>query len=50
MELKAIITDDEARKAQKLNYSAPLEKLIKTKAEECEVLSKLHLMCHKKYV
>ena len=50
MEIKGIITDDEARKAQKLNYSEPLEKLIKTKAEECEVLSKLHLMCHKKYV
>jgi hypothetical protein len=50
METKGIITDDEARKAQKLNYSEPLEKLIKTKAEECEVLSKLHLMCHKKYV
>jgi hypothetical protein len=50
MEIKGIITDDEARKAEKLNYSEPLENLIKNKAEECEVLSKLHLMCHKKYV
>lgn len=49
MNTKSIITDDETRKTEKLNYSRPLEHLIKTKAEECEVLSKLHLMSHKKY-
>ena len=49
MNTKTIITDDESRKTQRLNYSESLEKLIKTKGEECEVLSKLHLMCHKKY-
>jgi hypothetical protein len=49
MNTKSIITDDETRKTEKLNYSRPLEQLIRTKAEECEVLSKLHLMCHKKY-
>jgi hypothetical protein len=49
MNTKTIITDDESRKTQKLNYSEPLENLIKIKGEECEVLSKLHLMCHKKY-
>ena len=49
MNTKSIITDDETRKTEKLNYSRPLEQLIRTKAEECEVLSKLHLMSHKKY-
>ena len=49
MNTKSIITDDETRKTEKLNYSRPLEQLIKNKAEECEVLSKLHLMSHKKY-
>ena len=49
MKTNAIITDDESRKNNELVYSEPLEILIKTKAEECEVLSKLHLMCHKKY-
>ena len=49
MNTKSIITDDETRKTEKLNYSRPLEHLIKNKAEECEVLSKLHLMSHKKY-
>ena len=49
MNTKSIITDDETRKTEKLNYSRPLEQLIKNKAEDCEVLSKLHLMSHKKY-
>jgi hypothetical protein len=44
-----IITDEESRKVIELPYSIPLEQLIKHKAEECEILSKLHLMSHKKY-
>jgi hypothetical protein len=44
-----IVTDDDSRKTTNLIYSEPLENLIKEKAEECEVLSKLHLMSHKKY-
>lgn len=44
-----IITDDDARKVVELPYTIPLEQLIKYKAEECEILSKLHLMSHKKY-
>jgi len=43
------ITDDEARKTNELQYSTSLEKLIKCKAEECEILSQLHLISHKNY-
>lgn len=32
-----------------LEYSKTLEQLIKNKGEQCEVLSKLHLMAHKRY-
>ena len=32
-----------------LKYNKTLEELIKSKGEQCEVLSKLHLMAHKRY-
>lgn len=32
-----------------LEYNKTLEELIKSKGEQCEVLSKLHLMAHKRY-
>jgi hypothetical protein len=32
-----------------IEYSNTLEQLIKSKGEQCEVLSKLHLMAHKRY-
>lgn len=44
-----IVTDDEARKKDNLIYTTPLEYLIKNKGEQCEILSKLHLLSHKKY-
>jgi hypothetical protein len=36
-----IITDDEARKTNTLMYTPSLELLIKSKGEQCEILSKL---------
>jgi hypothetical protein len=44
-----IITDDEAKKPENLIYTESLEHLIKCKGEQCELLSKLHLISHKKY-
>lgn len=43
------LTDEEARKSEELLYTPSLEHLLKQKGEQCEILSKLHLMAHKKY-
>lgn len=37
------------RNVNEIEYSPSLEKLLCSKGEECDILSKLHLMGHKKY-
>lgn len=44
-----VITEYEASKPDYLLYTPSLEYLVKSKGEQCEILSKLHLLSHKKY-
>ena len=44
----SIVRDEDSRKPNNLIYSEPLEKIIAQKAEECEIISHLHLLTHRK--
>ena len=44
----SIVRDEDSRKPNNLIYSEPLERIIAQKAEECEIISHLHLLTHRK--